>query len=338
MRVGLCGLSHPHLPGRLAGWRAAGWEVTGGWDADPEQCRAFCRRHHVPPIEHPALLDPAVDLVVVDAWPDQACLLTADLLAAGKPVLLEKPGAPRASAFSVVAAAVRAGEQGGSRAWVQMGYHFRYSPALTSLRAWLRAGAGGRLSLVRVHGGAPAGTLPTADWLRAGERGGLLFSLGCHWVDLALWLWGAPLQVTCQLWRRSESPTARWGTEDGATAAWTYRDMLLTLEMSGWESRGYGDGWSIAVYGERGEAVAELGPCTFRRSMPLPGLAVPAEGCRRWACTQQDLFAAEAKDVRTRLRQGRAPACDAAQGAAVLDLLEALYQAAESGRAVAVAP
>ena len=334
VRVGLWGLAHPHLPDRVRGWRAAGWEVAGAWDADPAVRADFCRQLGVAPAEKADLLSAATGLVVVDAWPAEACALAAELIAQGKPVLLEKPGAPHLAAFAAVRAAAKAAEDHGGTPWLQMGYHFRYSPAVRRLRARLRSHALGRVSLVRLHGGAPAGSLPAADWLRPGERGGLLFGLGCHLVDLALWLWGPPRLVSCHLLQRARGPVARHGSEDGAAALWTYPDMLLTLDMSGWERQGYGAGWSIEAYGEYGEVLATLQPAALHATQRAPAPQRPCTIRQGWACAAVDLFTAEGRDVRERLRRGAPPPCGLAAGAAVLRLLDHLYRAAETGATV----
>jgi myo-inositol 2-dehydrogenase/D-chiro-inositol 1-dehydrogenase len=94
------------------------------------------------------IANPAIDAVII-ASPDKTHREFAlACIAAGKPVLCEKPLAPTARECLEVVAA----ESNRGRRFVQVGYMRRFDPAYTELKAKLRSGAlGGALIFHCIH-------------------------------------------------------------------------------------------------------------------------------------------------------------------------------------------
>jgi predicted dehydrogenase len=128
-----------------------------------------------------------VDIVVVAVTHDQLGAVAASAAAAGKHVLIEKPGARRAAELEcVLDAAQRTG------VCVRVGFNHRYHPALLEARRISQSGELGEMMFVRGrygHGGRPG---YEKEW-RADPQmsgGGELLDQGVHLIDLARWFLG----------------------------------------------------------------------------------------------------------------------------------------------------
>jgi len=124
--------------------------------------------------------DPAVDALVVASPPLLHEEHAGAVLAAGKPLLLEKPVAPDGAACArLAAAAARAGVP------VLVGHSLRYNPVARALREGIRrTGDLRHLGLSQRHERMPQG------WQNRPPAGGALLSLSVHTADLARWISG----------------------------------------------------------------------------------------------------------------------------------------------------
>ena len=124
--------------------------------------------------------DPSVDAVVVASPPLHHEEHAAAVLAAGKPLLLEKPVAPDGAACArIAAAASRAGVP------VLVGHSLRYNPVVRALREEIRrAGDLRHLGLSQRHERMPQ------EWQNRPPAGGALLSVSGHAADLARGLAG----------------------------------------------------------------------------------------------------------------------------------------------------
>ena len=129
--------------------------------------------------------DEDIDAVIVATPHSLHAAQAAQALAAGKPVLVEKPLALTRSELSAVAAAAEA-----SNAFALVGFNRRFAPLAGAAAAHLAAMPGSRHVLLRVN----AGPLPPDSWQRRqDEGGGRLVGEACHFIDLAVFLGGAPI-------------------------------------------------------------------------------------------------------------------------------------------------
>jgi predicted dehydrogenase len=77
---------------------------------------------------------------------------------------------------------------------VQMGYMYRYNPAIVLLRDFLKQGWLGEIFEVHTVMSKtldPQGRIETAEY-----PGGMMFELGCHIIDLVVGVLGKPIKVT----------------------------------------------------------------------------------------------------------------------------------------------
>ena len=158
-----------------------GAHVAAVSDADPERAAAAAREGGAQAIADPLELiaDPAVDAVVVASFDTTHEAFVLACIAAGKPVLCEKPLATTADAcLRVIDAELAAG-----RRLVSLGFMRRFDPAYESIKAQLDGGGVGPVLLVHcAHRNAVAPPIYTSEML--------ITSSAVHEIDITRWLLG----------------------------------------------------------------------------------------------------------------------------------------------------
>ena len=202
----------------------------------------------------------AYDAAVVAVPHDRAVSLAESVLAARRPVLVEKPlGVCGADARRLEALA--AGLSGPSF----VGYNYRYLPAVSELLRRTAAGELGELRNVDMlvgHGGHPGSAVGwKLDPARAG--GGVLLDPGVHLLDLLLAL--APMAACVSI----EATRGFWPTGIEEDVVATFRDERLLLATVRVSHVRWVNTFRVEVFGEDGYAIAEgrggnYGPMTLR--------------------------------------------------------------------------
>ena len=181
-----------------------------------------------------------IDFVVVATTHDMLAPVATAAAAAGKHVLIEKPGARCAAELDAVAeAAARTG------ALVRVGFNHRYHRAFRKAREIFDSGALGEMMFVRGrygHGGRPG---YDQEWRAVPELsgGGELIDQGIHLIDLSRWFLGDFTGVA------GRAPTYFWNmpVEDNGFllletprgqiaflhASWTEWKNLFSFEIAG---------------------------------------------------------------------------------------------------------
>ncbi len=128
-----------------------------------------------------------IDAIFIATIHDQLAPIALEAAAAGKHILIEKPGARRASELDAVADAARR-----TGALVRIGFNHRYHRAFRKAREIFESGALGEMMFIRGrygHGGRPGYDREwRADPARSG--GGELIDQGAHLIDLSRWFLG----------------------------------------------------------------------------------------------------------------------------------------------------
>ncbi len=169
--------------------RAAHSQLVAVTDRSRERAAAFAQKHGVPRSFDDAdamIRSPEVDAVYVATWPDTHCEYVLRCVAAGKPVLVEKPmGTSYAQTADTIAACRRANVP----VWVA--YYRRGLPRFAKLRELVQGGAIGPVRMVvtrhfqripppdQFHGDFWGWRLDAA---RAG--GGIFFEAVGHTLDI----------------------------------------------------------------------------------------------------------------------------------------------------------
>ena len=172
--------------------------------------------------------------------------MVRDALEAGvRSILLEKPIANSPEQVDeLTALAVD------KRAYVQVGYELRYEPALVAMKKVIDEKRFGKpiMALLRTEHGFPAEEFQKSlTWAGTIEElgGGVLFSHGCHYVDLLIWMLGNITEASCvrnrsllkDVMEGEDSALANFRFESGAVASYMatwavlYRELAIDLRI-----------------------------------------------------------------------------------------------------------
>ena len=177
IRIGVLGSSHPHAQAKIQIFKESPrWELAGVSKDDG-------------PTRDALLGDPSIRVVAVESDVRRHAEHARLALEAGKHVHLEKPPSDNMREFRELTALARR-----KNLLVQLGYMWRYHPAINAILEAARKGWLGDIYLVR-------GTINTITpaQQRAGIAlfpGGQMFDLGCHLIDPLVRLMGLPARVT----------------------------------------------------------------------------------------------------------------------------------------------
>ena len=320
MRVGLAGVGHWHAGMHLDAIRHAGASVAAVWDPEPAVATAFADAAGVTAaVSLEALLALRPDLLVVMGHPLAVPAMARATLAAGVPMVLEKPAAPTTADLCAIAP--------GANAFVAVPLANRCSPlwaALERLRAEGSAGAVTHAQFRIINGPPDRYRSDGVGWMLdpAIAGGGALRNLGLHALDAALMLFGGVLpdiasaQVGAMMYDEA--------VDDYALAT-LHRPCgpVVTIETGyTYASRAPGGDfeWRVGAAGaylvDRGDTfeVATLHDAAVRSLAPLPAAA---------------RYRAFMADTLQRLRDGRAPLVGFADYVRVMQLADHIYARAE---------
>ncbi|MBT0771689.1 Gfo/Idh/MocA family oxidoreductase [Kineosporia sp. J2-2] len=196
---------------------------------------------------------PDVDAVVI-ASPDRTHAdLALACVAAGRPVLCEKPLAVTAhDARRVVEAELSLG-----RRLVQVGFMRRYDPGFTDLRRTIELGKIGEVRLIHaVH--------RNASNVTSTDDASLITGSMVHELDAVPWLAGSELTAV-----RVESPVRQGFRDPQLATLWTRGGVMAGVEV--FVNAGYG-------YDVRCEAVGTRGTVSLAASSPVSSRIAGIEG------------------------------------------------------------
>jgi predicted dehydrogenase len=165
--------------------------TTGSAQTVPAAQRLGFRRVST---ELAAVLDAAVDLVVIATRHDSHAYLAASALRAGKHVFVEKPAAVTREQLLDLEAAFVESRALAAPPMLTVGFNRRFAPHISAVKEMLRTRGGPRAFVYTVN----AGSIPSSHWTQdADAGGGRLIGEACHFIDLLRFLAGAPI-VTAQ--------------------------------------------------------------------------------------------------------------------------------------------
>lgn len=314
--VGVMGSDHA----RILASQVPGATVQAIYDADPKRAKAVAEEIGSGTVVTDAMAlikDATVDAVLV-ASPDQTHKeLTLAGIAAGKPVLCEKPLAPTpAECLDVIAA-----EAKGGRRLVQIGYMRRFDPSYTEMKAGLLSGRlGSALMFHCIHRNVAA-----PSWFDSRMA---VSNSAVHEFDIARWVLDAELSAI-QVFR----PKLAKGNSPGAPVYLVLESatgQLVTIEV-----------FNDATYGYdvRGELVCEKGTISLRTPMRtetnaelIQGTAYPAD----WRPWFADAYRIQAQAWINSIRHGNTCGASAWDGYAASAVAEAGLLSLAEGRRVEI--
>lgn len=245
IKIGQIGVGHGHA-NKLAVYRqSADYEVVGIVEADP----ALRKRAESQAVyrglrwmsQEQLLGTPGLQAVLIETR--VADLLTAaeTCVAAGKHIHLDKPpGDSLPRLRRILDAAAK------QKLLVQMGYMYRYNPAVVLLRQFLARGWLGEV--FEAHAVMSKVVADKERQALAQFPGGMMFELGCHILDLVIGVLGRPTEVTPFARHSSHRDDALM---DNMLAVLTYPRALATVKSTALEVEGF-DRRHLVVCGTEG--------------------------------------------------------------------------------------
>ncbi len=193
IRIGQIGVGHAHAS-KIGVYRSSpDFEVVGIVEPDSSLRK---KAEFVDPFRGlkwmsraDLLATPGLQAVLVETRVQDMLENAEACIQAGAHVHIDKPAGdslPQLRRIFEIAAA--------ERRIVQMGYMYRYNPAVVLLRKFLKNGWLGEI--FEIHAVMSKAVDPP-DRLRLAENhGGMMFELGCHLIDLVVGMMGKPQKVT----------------------------------------------------------------------------------------------------------------------------------------------
>jgi predicted dehydrogenase len=346
LSVGFIGLRHLHPRSYMPVFKAVqGLEVVAAAESDATVLDAFIREFPVRPyLDWRLMLETErLDLAVL-FLPHYQCPEAAIACAAhGVNVLVEKPMAADSEGL---ASMIRSAQAGG--VVLSSPYVWRYHPVARAMKQYVAGGTLGRI--VGCEGRCAAGRLHRyieghAEWMlmKSASGGGPMYNLGVHWIDLYRWLLA---DEVVEVYGKNVKVNQQYDIEDNSFAILTFsRGTVLAMDISYTVPDSFPSGRDLylALRGTSGvlswspsfEGVHEkLFVCSDAPEFSSAGarqidFALPPQPGYAGASTVHFL-----RDLAEAIRTGAPPAITGEDGLRALEVVEAIYQSAESGKTV----
>jgi len=233
VKVGQIGVGHAHAS-KLSVYRdSSEYEVVGVVEPD-EQLR---KQASTQPVyqgltwmtQEQLLNTPGLELVLVETRVRDLLNVAEVCVAAGKNIHLDKPAGDSLPQFQRLL-----DEAAKKQLLVQMGYMYRYNPAIVLMREFLKQGWLGEP--FEVHTVMSKAVNSEKRHKLADSPGGMMFELGCHIIDLTLGVLGKPDKVTPYPRRVLESDDK---LVDNMLAVFEYPRATATVRSSALEIEGF---------------------------------------------------------------------------------------------------
>ena len=275
LRLGQIGVGHGHA-NKLAIYRdSPDWEVVGICEPDAG-LRAAAEKQKtyqgLPWMSRDELLAvDRLDAVLVETKPDTSLAHAAAAIAAGRHVHLDKPAGTSLPAYRKIL-----DEANTKSLVVQMGYMFRFNPAVMLLREFLDQGWLGDVFEVSAVMSKVVETAARKEFARF--PGGMMFELGCHVIDLVVAVLGKPDRVESVL--RHSLENADDTLADNTLAILHYPRAIATIRASALEVEGFSRR-HLTVCGTQGTSTSSPSMTRQRGSRSTaPGGCFPRESPR----------------------------------------------------------
>ncbi|MEX2285790.1 MAG: Gfo/Idh/MocA family oxidoreductase [Planctomycetaceae bacterium] len=233
IKYGQIGVGHAHAS-KIAAYRdSADFEVVGVVEPDPilrKQAETQVAYRGLTWMTQEQLLNvPGLQAVGVETRVKDLLDTAETCVNAGMHVHVDKPAGESLPQFKrILDAAAR------KHLLVQMGYMYRYSPAVVMMREFLKKGWLGEP--FEVHTVMSKVVAPSSRKQLAAFPGGIMFELGCHIIDLVHGVLGTPEKVIGFSQHASDQEDR---LADNMLAVFTYPKALASVKSSAMEVEGF---------------------------------------------------------------------------------------------------
>lgn len=233
IRIGQIGVGHPHASKLSVYRQSVDYDVVGIVEPDGElrrRAETNAVYRGLPWMTQETLLaTPGLQAVLVETRVKDLLATAEACVSAGKHIHLDKPAGESLSRFRrILDLAAK------QKLLVQMGYMYRYNPAVVLLHDFLRKGWLGEV--FEVHAVMSKVVDPSGRKGLAEFRGGMMFELGCHVLDLVIGVLGKPAEV-----KAFPNHASRLDDRlmDNMLAVLTYPRAIATVKSSALEVDGF---------------------------------------------------------------------------------------------------
>jgi predicted dehydrogenase len=245
IRIGQIGVAHAHASKLNVYRRSSNYEVVGvveenetlrrsSSDKDPYRGLTWMTRDEL-------LSQPGLQAVLIETEIRDLLRHAKVCLEAGLHVHIDKPAGVSLRDFEQVLDIASRNER-----IVQMGYMYRYNPAIKLLHSFLESGWLGEI--FEVHAVMSKQLSEAERKIPAAYPGGMMFELGCHLIDLVVKILGEPHSVYVSSKHSSRIEDA---LEDNMLAVFEYPRASATVKSSCLEVEG-GNRRHLVVCGTEG--------------------------------------------------------------------------------------
>jgi predicted dehydrogenase len=247
--VGLLGITHPHASARVRALREIeGVEVLAAADGD-ERLSYFADKYHLQPRDVDGVLqDERINAVMVHSKSSDMLAHALRALAAGKSVVVEKPGG---GTVEDLVRLHQATQQVGPGQVVQVGYNVRLAPSVSRAMEVIADGIIGEVVTVSARGAALVGEHLTQHLNQPADMGGALWIIGCHVLDALVRMFGPPHSVNARV-HKSPLLSDASSREDSAAVLLNYPHMSMTFNFDTHDHLEWFESSRITVYGTNG--------------------------------------------------------------------------------------
>jgi predicted dehydrogenase len=233
IRYGQIGVGHAHATKMSVYRNSSDYDVVGVAESDPELRKRFADHAAYRDLkwmtEEELLNAPGLQVVGVETKVRDLLPTAGKCIAAGKHVHIDKPAGESLPNFrSILNAASR------KHLAVQMGYMYRFNPAVIFMNDCLKKGWLGEP--FEVHTVMSKVVPVSSRKSLADYPGGIMFELGCHILDLAVGVLGKPESVHSV---RQHAANIDDLLVDNMLATLTYPKAIATVKSSAMEVEGF---------------------------------------------------------------------------------------------------
>lgn len=233
IRYGQIGVGHAHATKMSVYRNSSDYEVVGVAEADPELRKRFTDHAAYRDLkwmtEEELLNTPGLQVVGVETKVRDLLPTAEKCIAAGKHVHIDKPAGESLPQFKRIL-----DEASRKHLAVQIGYMYRFNPAVLFMKDCLKKGWLGEP--FEVHTVMSKVVPASSRKGLADYSGGIMFELGCHILDLAVGVLGKPESVQSV---RQHAAKVEDALVDNMLATLVYPKAIATVKSSAMEVEGF---------------------------------------------------------------------------------------------------